>query len=208
MDFRHPLRVITPTLDGDVLAVLARADTDFSGREVHRAVGHSSHTGVRRCLARLVGEGVVLERPAGNAILYHLNRDHLAAPAIEALATVRIRLFERLRETIRGWEVPPAVAAVFGSVARGEADASSDLDLFLLRPDAIDEDHATWRDQVAALEEAAFAWTGNDARTLEYSEAELPTITREEPVIDEISRDGIALVGDLRVLSRLAKIDR
>lgn len=208
MDFRHPLSVVTPTLDGDVLTVLARADTEFSGREVHRALGHSSHTGVRRCLERLVGVGIVLERSAGNALLYRLNRDHLAAPQVEALATLRLQLFERLRETVAAWKIRPALGAVFGSVARGEAGADSDLDIFLLRPAGIDQDDPVWRDQVIALEEAASAWTGNDARSLEYSQSELPRLRREEPVIAEIAADGIVLVGNLRDLRPTATKSR
>jgi predicted nucleotidyltransferase len=208
MDFRHPLSVVTPTLDGDVLAVLARAETEFSGREVHRALGHASHTGVRRCLERLVEVGIVLERRAGNALLYRLNRDHLAAPQIEALATLRLQFFERLREAVFAWEIKPAMAAVFGSVARGQADASSDIDLFLLRPKEVDEGEPIWRDQVMALEQAASAWTGNDVRSLEYSESELPRLRREAPVIGQIAEDGIAIAGDLRDLRATVKTGR
>jgi hypothetical protein len=208
VNFRHPFSVVTPTLDGDVLAVLARADTEFSGREVHRALGHSSHTGVRRCLERLVGEGIVLQRRAGNALLYRLNRDHLAAPQIEALATLRLRFFERLRETVAAWDIKPALGAVFGSVARGEADAGSDIDIFLLRPAGVDEDDSIWREQVMALVESASAWTGNDARSLEYSQSDLPRLRREEPVIAEIAADGIAIAGNLRELLSTARTSR
>ncbi|HVW88676.1 MAG TPA: nucleotidyltransferase domain-containing protein [Gaiellaceae bacterium] len=200
MDFRHPLGVVTPTLDGDVLAVLARADVELSGREVQRALGRGSHTGVRRCLTRLVHEGIVLERPAGNALLYRLNRDHLAAPQIEALAVLRLRLFEQLRAAIRAWDVPPALAAVFGSVARGDADAGSDLDILVIRPAGVDDDDEVWRDQVMALERSASSWTGNDCRALEYAQTELPRLRVEEPVIAEIAADGIALAGNLRDL--------
>jgi hypothetical protein len=202
MNLRRPLAVVTPTLDGDVLAVLARAEIEFSGREVHRAIGHSSHTGVRRCLERLVSEGIVLERRAGNALLYRLNRDHLAAPHIEALATLRLQLFERLRETIASWEIQPLMAAVFGSVARGEAEAEGDLDLFLLRPKGVGEDDPVWHGQVSSLEQSATAWTGNDARTLEYGESELPRLRRDDPVVAEIASDGIVLAGNLRDLRR------
>lgn len=200
VDFQHPLSVITPTLDGDVLVVLARAETEFSGREVHRALGHSSHSGVRRCLERLVGEGIVLERRAGNARLYRLNREHLAAAHIEALATIRLALFERLRETIANWEIQPVIAAVFGSVARGEATSASDLDIFLLRSKDCSEDDPVWRDQVSALEEAATGWTGNDARVLEYDESDLPQLRRAEPTVAEIASEGIVLAGNLRDL--------
>ena len=42
MDFRRPLHVVTPTLDGDVFAALSGGEIEVSGRELHRLVGHSS----------------------------------------------------------------------------------------------------------------------------------------------------------------------
>jgi predicted transcriptional regulator len=200
VNLRRPFEVVTPTLDGEVLAVLARGDVEFSAHRVYEVIEGRSYSGVRKVLDRLVSQGVVLQRSAGRAFLFSLNREHLAAPAIEALAFLRLRLIERLRETIEHWEVAPSVAALFGSVARGEADESSDIDLFVLRPGRVDADDAVWRDQVMSLESAASSWTGNDARVLEYSENELARISRSEPVLREITREGIALYGDLQVL--------
>jgi hypothetical protein len=97
---------------------------------------------------------------------------------------------------------------VFGSVARGDGGTDSDLDIFLVRPTGIGEDDPVWRDQVIALEQAASAWTGNDARSLEYSQSELPRLQREEPVIAEIAADGIVLAGNLRDLRPTATKSR
>jgi hypothetical protein len=41
----------------------------------------------------------------------------------------------------------------------------------------------------------ATAMTGNDTRILEYAEAELSRAGPIEPVLDEIRRDGLPLVG-------------
>jgi hypothetical protein len=120
MDFAHPLRVVSPTLDGDVLAVLAGADDEFSGRRIHRVMGHGSEPGVRKAVERLVDQGVVLRSQAGRANLYRLNRLHLAAAAIESLAAARAELTARLREAIAGWKHPPLCAVLFGSAARAE----------------------------------------------------------------------------------------
>ena len=105
MDLRQPMRVVTPTLDGDVLAILARADKAFSNGEIASAIPDASKEGVRKALRRLVEQGIVERTRAGNALMYRLNRDHLAAPAIEALANIRLRLIERLRETIAEWRM-------------------------------------------------------------------------------------------------------
>jgi hypothetical protein len=204
MDFRRPLRAVTPTLDGDVLAVLARADAEFTGRQVHHLVGHGSERGVRNALDRLAEQGVASSRRVGAAKLYRLNREHLAAQWIEGLAGMREQLLRRLTDTIEAWEAPPVVAVLFGSVARGEATEDSDLDLLVVRPAALPPDSPVWEPQLADLERSATAWTGNDARVLEFGEQELvATPSGPEPVVQEAARDGIAVFGSLRHLTRM-----
>ncbi len=200
MDLRHPFGVVTPSVDGDVLAVLAHADKAFSGRAVQRAISGTSQRTVLRALRRLEDQGIVQSQPAAPAILFRLNRRHLAAPMIEALASLRLQLIERLRETIESWELAPLVAVLFGSAARGDASEESDLDILLVRARGVDADDDGWRAQVAALEEAATAWTGNDARALEYGEEELPSLVGSERVIEDAVREGILLYGSMAVL--------
>src|SRR4051812_28639181 len=140
MDFRRPLSTVTPTLDGDVLVVLAGVDAELTGREVHRLANRGSEHGIRKVLDRLVDEGVVNRRPAGSAKLYRLNREHLAAPAIEALAGMRRELLRRMRDAATAWEITPAGVVLFGSFARGEASRESDVDILVVRPAQVDAD--------------------------------------------------------------------
>jgi predicted nucleotidyltransferase len=202
MDFRHPLSTVTPTLDGDVLVVLAGVDAELTGREVHRLANRGSEHGVRKVLDRLAVEGVVHRRPAGSAKLYRLNREHLAAPAIEALAGLRQELLRRAREAVGAWETRPAAVLVFGSFARGEAGRESDIDVLVVRPSAVDPDEPTWRSQLTTLEAALSAWTGNDARVLEYGEDE---IASDEEVLASALREGIEIAGSLRRLRNLRR---
>jgi predicted nucleotidyltransferase len=197
MDFAHPFRLVSPTLDGDVLTVLAGADEEFSGRRIHRLLGHGSEAGVRKAVERLVDQGVVLRIQAGRAKLYRLNRRHLGAPGIELLAAVRTELIARLREAIAGWQVAPRCAALFGSAARGEAGPGSDLDLLVVRPADIEEEAPPWREQLASLERDATAWTGNDARIVELAEGEL---VGAERLLEQVLDEGIELAGPLRLL--------
>lgn len=197
MDFNHPLRVVSPTLDGDVLAVLAGADDEFSGRRIHRLLGHGSEPGVRKAVERLVDQGVVLRRQAGRAKLYRLNRQHLAAASIEDLATARMRLVAGLREAIAGWKQSPSCAVLFGSVARGDAGPASDLDLLVVRDVVVDEELPEWRAQLASLEGEVTGWTGNDTRVVELGEDEL---AEAGPLLEQALADGIELFGSLRRL--------
>jgi predicted nucleotidyltransferase len=202
MDFRRPLTVVTPTLDGDVLGALARADAEFSGRELARHVGHGSTEGIRRAADRLVAQGVVSRRPAGAAHLYQLNREHLAAPWIEGLAGLRQQLIDRLRGLLASWDEVPCVVLLFGSVARGQATAASDLDVLVIRRSDCDPESDSWQAQLAELQRLATAWTGNDTRVLEFGEGEVSG-SETESVLRDALRDGIELLGSRRTLQRL-----
>jgi predicted nucleotidyltransferase len=197
MLLERPLATVTPSVDGDVLAVLAGADAAFTPADVQRLVGRHSVPGTRKALNRLVEQGVVDVNKAGNAFMYRLNREHLAAPAIIELANLRGVLIDRIRAAIVAWEVPAILAVLFGSAATRNMRPDSDIDLFVVRraPDADDE---MWRTQIADLQRDITKWTGNDARVLEYRVADLGH--GHDPVIDDIRRHGIRIVGDEALL--------
>lgn len=194
MDFQRPLSVVAPTLDGDVLGVLAGADEEFTGRRIHRVLGHGSEHGVRKAADRLVEQGIVTRRQAGQAKLYSLNRSHLAAPYVEGLGALRARLIERLKKTIKEWEQPPLFVFLFGSVARGEASADSDLDLLVVRRSDVDPEEEDWEDQLAALERDSTVWTGNEARVIEFSKQEFSD-PEVRGIVKEALREGVPVFG-------------
>lgn len=203
MDFHRPLLAVTPTLDGDVLAALAYAEEEFSGRQLARLVGRGSAEGIRRAADRLAAQGVVHRRSVGAANLYRLNRDHLAAPWIEGLASLREQLVDRLREEIASWETRPMVALLFGSAARGEATTRSDIDLLMVRSAGCDPDSEPWQTEILTLQQRVTAWTGNDGRVLQYGEHELSGQGPAEPVVEHALNDGIELFGAKRTLRGL-----
>lgn len=196
MDLAHPLAVVTPNVDGDVLTALAGADTAFTGRGLHRLIKRRSHEGVRRSLERLVEQGIVAAENIGASTVYRLNREHMAAPHIEAIAGLRAELLHRMRRGFDEWKVPAVYAALFGSAARGDMHADSDIDLFIVRTDDIDPDGEAWSSQVDALVRDVARWTGNDVRPLLYSdeEARLAGLAKHGVVAD-IAREGIRLAG-------------
>jgi predicted nucleotidyltransferase len=205
MDFQRPLSVVAPTLDGDVLGVLAGADEEFTGRRIHQVLGRYSEQGIRKAADRLVRQGIVIRRQAGQAKLYSLNRSHLAAPYIEGLGSLRAKLIERLKSSVEAWEKPATVVFLFGSVARGEAGVESDLDLFVLRRADTPQSDPVWQQQLADLERAATDWTGNEARVLEYGHRQLadPEVRK---LVRQVIRDGVPIVGTrVRLKSLLQK---
>jgi DNA-binding transcriptional ArsR family regulator len=183
-------------LDGAVLAVLSATTHPLTGREIARLAPEGSQPGISKALGRLAAEGLVDRQEAGNALLYQLNRDHLAAPAATMLADLRNALIARLREELAGWELQPVHASIFGSAARGDADAGSDIDLLIVRPADLAADDPRWRGQLDGLTYSVKRWTGNALSTSELSEADIPRLAAERPpVIEALSTDAITLVG-------------
>ena len=207
VDLQHPLRVITPTVDGDVLAALARAESQFTAPQLHRLIGEHSESGVRKALKRLERQGIVTATRAGQAWIYELNREHLAAEHIVALTRLRQSLIEAVGDAISRWSVKPQYAALFGSAAKGGMRVFSDIDILVVRPDATDADDAAWRHDLDGLASSVASWTGNDAQILEFSAGEVATARRKksERVLRDIAVDGITLFGPDRYLYRDAK---
>jgi len=98
VDLSDPTRAITPTLDGPVLAVLAQSGRPLTVGEVAAVSARGSEIGVRRALGRLVDQGIVRATEMGRNRVHELNREHLAAPAAELFAGLRLELWKRLRK--------------------------------------------------------------------------------------------------------------
>lgn len=194
MDLNRPLSTVTPTIDGDVLAVLASYDGTFTTGQVHRLAPQHSEEGIRKVLRRLTGHGIVLADRVGRAFAYRLNRQHLAAEHVVGLAELKKTFLKRLQDRLSSWEIPPVYAAVFGSAARGSMTLDSDVDLLLIRPDAVDAD--LWEAQVHHLATEVTGWVGNDVRPLEFAETELAARGRDEPVMRDVLRDGLTVAGN------------
>jgi predicted nucleotidyltransferase len=195
MDVSRPHSAIGSRIDTDVLVAMAGTTRPLTGRRVAQLAGHSQR-GVLTALDRLVEHGLVLRTAAGRALMHELNRNHLAAPAVELLAGMRTEFIGRLRETTAEWEVAPVHASIFGSAARGDGDTSSDIDFFVIRPGGVDEETATWRSQVERLIEDVRSWTGNHLAVIEQDEADVGRLRRSKPrVLEELRRDGIDIAG-------------
>jgi predicted nucleotidyltransferase len=192
MNLSRPLSTVTPTLDGDILATLARHEATVTTGQLHRVLTRASEDGIRKALQRLVKQGIVLSDRVGNAYTYRLNHDHLAAAHVVGLADMMATFLERLRCELEGWSVPPTYAAVFGSAARGTMTVDSDIDLLLIRPDTADVEQ--WDTQVNELVDLVTSWTGNDTRPLQFTTSDLPRV-RKEQVLHDVLTEGLTVAG-------------
>ena len=201
MQLQNPVGVVTTTLDGPVLAVLGRAERAFSGRQVHRLAAVGTEQGVRAALERLVKQGVVVRTRAGQAYLYELNQEHLAAPYLVGLAKLRDELFARWSDHIAQWPVQPRVVVLFGSAARGEMRVDSDIDLLVVTDDEGDD----FDEPLHRLMADTSAWTGNDTRVLHIRASQ---VSHDEPALVAAADEGITIAGDLLWLRRALRKQR
>lgn len=194
MRLQYPFEIITPTVDGDVLGVLAGADGWFESNSIHELIPTRSDEGIRKTLKRLVAVGIVEELTVGRSKAFRLNRNHLGAEPILQLANLKSRFYLRLAEAMRAWQYPPVYAALFGSAARNSMTTQSDVDLFLLQPDSVEL--SLWEQQVNELVSLATGWIGTEVRPLLYTESEIRQLGSSETVLEFIATEGISIFGD------------
>jgi predicted nucleotidyltransferase len=206
MNVSAPYTAVCPTLDTEVLTVLAGTTMPLTGRQITRLTGRTSHGGVLDVLHRLADHGLVDRQEAGRALLFTLNREHLAAPAVDVLAGMRTELFNRIRHAVAAWKIKPVHVSIFGSTARGDGDTASDIDLFVVRPSSVDADDAGWRAQLEDIAGQIQRWTGNHTGIAEASDDELAHLHAEEPpIVAELRTDAIVLCGaDVQALLDVA----
>lgn len=201
MQLNKPFATVTPTLDGDVLSVLASADVAFTISQIQRILTTVSGEGVRKVLNRLTAQGVVLHDQVGRTHTYRLNTEHLAAESIMALSRLTATFLERLEAHLKDWGEDLTYAAVFGSAATGRMTLDSDIDLFLVRtcapdPDADDDSPDRWEQQLTELTRLVTAWTGNDARVVEYTQRDLVAAAASgEPLLRDVAKQALTVAG-------------
>ena len=126
---------------------------------------------------------------------YRLNREHVAAPGVLALATMWQTLLDRIQTSLTKWPAQPAATWLFGSAARAEARATSDVDILVVSHDhqAIDD---AWQQQLDDLADQVRRWSGNTCELLVLTVSELQAaMHRGDRLIDELRRDAIHLAG-------------
>lgn len=207
MRLQHPLEVITPSLDGPVLNLLADVETAFTISEIAVLIPQHSRSGIKRVLERLTGQGIVTKHRWGATSGYSFNRQHVCADAVLLLAQTKHRLLEKMRREIAQWQVPAPYVCLFGSAARGDMQIDSDIDLLVVAPDEVvegtiggaprDAAHADrWKTQLDALGMSVETWTGNDVQVVEMSESEAKAKwAAADPLLLNVSQDGIILAG-------------
>ena len=196
----------------DVLRVLAEDPyTEFSIRELSRATDHGVD-GVSKAVSELADAGILTTRQAGRRKLVGIDRERLHKPTDPVLSipqsefhppirALREGLLERL-EGVLGM-------VVFGSVARGEADRRSDIDVFVVVESERSWAQATAHEVARELEGQRFGTTeggrgraptrgresGEGGQRYEFGVIveSVESVQRLEPDVHQILREGIVI---------------
>lgn len=187
MDFGEPFGGLIPGARGAALAVLLRTGAPLTGRRVHALIADRHSLGaVQQALRDLDRLGLIMTEAIGRAGVHRINEGHAAISPLRALVSPIEMLTRVVEETARGVEA----VIVFGSVGRGDAHADSDIDLVVIAPES-------W-DGRAELQQQVQERLGNDCDVLHLSSDHFKLAPEDrEPVVAEILRDGIALVGTM-----------
>lgn len=152
-----------------VLKSLLRAlGREWTGRELARASGVSAPQ-TMEALYRFYDEALVRQRRAGRVSLWTLDRGHFLVdrlrPLLELDPASRQELLRALEAGLEGSGASEAF--LFGSVARGDEDPNSDVDLLVVFPDK--RRAAAWKGRLRDLEAEILARFGNPVQALVYT---------------------------------------
>lgn len=187
MYFSQPFGGIIPGVRGAVLAALLRTGTPLTGRQVHGLVSDDySLWTVQEALKELGQLGVVETQKIGRAGLHTVNEDHSSVLPLRALLDP-VAILQDVVSAVADEEVTTVI--LFGSIARGEATIDSDIDLAVIAAEG-------W-DKRIELEDQVRIRLGNNCDVLLFTAAEFDRLVGTgEPVVRNILRDGVALIGD------------
>ena len=177
----------------DVLSFLSRQHTDaFSITELTDAVDYSQPT-ISKAIDILSANNLVVDKREGTKRTVHINRGRLSRPDEPFLEIPQAEFHDPVRaavEELRN-ELDEVLGIVlYGSVARGEADRRSDIDLWVLVEDDRMEKQRTANRVRQDLEDSEFD-TGRYAYEIDVEA--LPAIPNYTEEIRTILSDGLVL---------------
>jgi predicted nucleotidyltransferase len=202
VDFKRPVQAVVPGSPGRILAVLAETTGELSLRTIARLAGVSPAQ-ASRVLPQLVRLGIVERREAPPTALFRFVHENVASQFVLGLSRSRDYVLGELGRRAETLGVRPLSVVVFGSLARGEADEASDIDVLFVRPEGLDHDY--WSASVEEWRRSARLLTGNQVEVLEADASEVGRLLRShKPLWKDIGQEGVVVFGvDLEQLRTL-----
>lgn len=124
---------------GRVLALLyGMPDQTFFVRQIAREIGTSVGS-VQRELETLSEVGLLNRTTIGRQVFYQANSHHPAFADVRSLIAKTSGIFHQLRSALAPLTSQIVFALVYGSIARGNEDAGSDVDLMIVGNVTLDD---------------------------------------------------------------------
>lgn len=195
MDLRHPEYSILGANRARVLHRLFVLGESASGRYIHELSGNKALQTTQQILDELVSIGMVRVRRVGAANAYRANRDHILWGPVEAILATRARLESSITEILEAaFGERLSGAMLYGSVARGDATAESDIDILAVWDEEVDDELeaiivADASDRIARL-------SGNPAQIIALTRSELDALVEaDDPLVQSLRREGRRIAG-------------
>jgi hypothetical protein len=186
---------VIPGAQGRILAVLAESTAYLNLRTIALLAG-TSPAQASRVLPELVRSGLVERREAPPSALFRLVDDNVGSRVVRALSRSRETVLLELGSQAETLEPSPISVIVFGSFARGEAEADSDLDVLFVQPKDMNADDDRWAAAVEGWRQFARRLTGNRVEVVETSESSVGRFLRSHKTLwADMVRDGVVVYG-------------
>lgn len=188
MDHARPIPSLFPGARGAVLDVLTRVHRGMTIRQLADRAG-VSHPQASRHVADLERLGIVRREHVGRSHVITLT-DTLAAGLLRGMTGLRQDVIRTMQRVATSIEPRPVAITLFGSFARGDDDADSDIDVLVVVDDAmpegaIDVSLTEWCGRITEI-------TGNSVAEIVVTRSSLATMDRA--LRDAIERDGILIL--------------
>lgn len=175
--------------------LLGHADQAYYLRELVRHTG-AAVGAAQRELEQLTAAGLVCREVRGNQVYFQANQKAAIFPELQGLFAKTVGLVDILREVLMPLANRIRAAFVFGSAARGELHAASDIDLLVVGD-------ISFGDMIVEIKEAERR-LGREVNPAVYSEDEFEAKIREKQhfVTSVLARPKLFVLGedhDLRV---------
>ena len=189
------MQSVIPGAQGRILAVLAESTAYLNLRTIALLAG-TSPAQTSRILPELARSGLVERREAPPSALFRLVDDNVGSRIVRALSRSRETVLAELGSQAETLEPSPVSVIVFGSFARGEAEADSDLDVLFVQPKSTNDDDYRWAAAVEGWRQFARRLTGNRVEVVETSESNVGRFLRSHKTLwADIVRDGVVVYG-------------
>ncbi|MCK5827811.1 nucleotidyltransferase domain-containing protein [Candidatus Bipolaricaulota bacterium] len=110
---------------------LLNAGSEYYLREIAQKTGLAVRS-VQRAVGSLVEIEILKREKRGNSVYFVLNSENPIAGDLKAIFLKTVGLVEPVRQALEPLSESIAVAFIYGSIAKGEARAESDIDLMIV----------------------------------------------------------------------------